>query len=89
MKPNIISRHVGLFLRHIRKEKKMTGKDLAKSINISQQQISRYETGASSISLEQLNEMLIALDIRWIDIFLYVDYFSESIANDKNNSNHL
>ncbi len=89
MKPNMISRHVGHFLRRIRKEKNMTGKELAKLINISQQQISRYETGTSAISLEQLNEILIVLDKRWIEVFFYIESFSGKIRNDKSNLNHL
>ncbi|MEX5869443.1 helix-turn-helix domain-containing protein [Providencia hangzhouensis] len=49
MKANIISSHVGNYLRKSRKEKNMTGKQLAELINISQQQVSRYETGIQFI----------------------------------------
>lgn len=77
MKYNLISSSVGLFLKEIRKEKNITGKQLAKLINISQQQISRYETGASSLSLDQLNEILIVLDKRWIELVDYIDNVSE------------
>ncbi|UNH39013.1 helix-turn-helix domain-containing protein [Moellerella wisconsensis] len=62
MKSNIISSRVGAFLRIARKEKKMTGKQLALLMNISQQQISRYEIGITSITLDQLEKLLIVLD---------------------------
>ncbi|MGA6358928.1 helix-turn-helix domain-containing protein [Proteus mirabilis] len=37
MKSNMISGHVGIFLRKARKEKNMTGKQLARLMNVSQQ----------------------------------------------------
>ncbi|QIF56685.1 MULTISPECIES: helix-turn-helix domain-containing protein [unclassified Providencia] len=85
MKANIISSHVGNYLRKSRKEKNMTGKQLAELINISQQQVSRYETGTSSLSLDQLNEILTVLDKRWIEMICYIDCFSEE--NKRNNIN--
>ncbi|HEI9803898.1 TPA: helix-turn-helix transcriptional regulator, partial [Proteus mirabilis] len=54
MKSNMISGHVGIFLRKARKEKNMTGKQLARLMNVSQQQISRYEIGATAITVDQL-----------------------------------
>ncbi|EPL9571904.1 MULTISPECIES: helix-turn-helix domain-containing protein [Providencia] len=77
MKSNLISSQVGMYLRKTRKEKNMTGKQLARLINVSQQQISRYETGCSSLSLEKLDEMLVVLDKRWIEMIYYIDSFSE------------
>ncbi|HHR5902534.1 TPA: helix-turn-helix domain-containing protein [Providencia alcalifaciens] len=78
MKSNIISGQVGAFLRKSRKEKNMTGKQLAKLIGISQQQISRYEMGITSITLEQLDHFLIILDKRWIDVIKYIEKEAES-----------
>ncbi|MTB65389.1 helix-turn-helix domain-containing protein [Providencia sp. wls1943] len=73
MKSNIISGQVGTFLRKARKEKNMTGKQLAKLIGISQQQISRYEMGITAITLDQLDIFLSILDKRWVDVIKYVD----------------
>ncbi|KPD03774.1 helix-turn-helix domain-containing protein [Moellerella wisconsensis] len=73
MKSNIISSRVGTFLRIARKEKKMTGKQLAVLMNISQQQISRYEIGITSITLEQLEKFLIILDKKWCDVIKFIE----------------
>lgn len=61
MKSNMISGHVGIFLRKARKEKNMTGKQLARLMNVSQQQISRYEIGATAITVDQLANFLLIL----------------------------
>ncbi|KLN96361.1 helix-turn-helix domain-containing protein, partial [Moellerella wisconsensis] len=73
MKSNIISSRVGAFLRIARKEKKMTGKQLALLMNISQQQISRYEIGITSITLDQLEKLLIVLDKKWSDVMKFIE----------------
>ncbi|MEI9697082.1 helix-turn-helix transcriptional regulator [Moellerella wisconsensis] len=73
MKSNIISSRVGAFLRIARKEKKMTGKQLALLMNISQQQISRYEIGITSITLDQLEKLLIVLDKKWSDVIKFIE----------------
>lgn len=64
---------MGTFLRIARKEKKMTGKQLAVLMNISQQQISRYEIGITSITLEQLEKFLIILDKKWCDVIKFIE----------------
>ncbi|HHR5807807.1 TPA: helix-turn-helix domain-containing protein [Providencia alcalifaciens] len=84
MKSNIISGQVGAFLRKSRKEKNMTGKQLAKLIGISQQQISRYEIGITSITLEQLDHFLIVLDKRWVDVINYIEKNTESEKRTEN-----
>ncbi|MTC69456.1 helix-turn-helix domain-containing protein [Providencia sp. wls1914] len=78
MKSNIISGQVGAFLRKSRKEKNMTGKQLAKLIGISQQQISRYEMGITAITLDQLDIFLSILDKRWVDVIKYVEKDTDS-----------
>lgn len=87
MKSNMISCHVGIFLRKARKEKNMTGKQLARLMNVSQQQISRYEIGATSITLDQLNNFLNILDKRWIDVFKFLE--SEVISENKTSENEI
>ncbi|MEQ4664221.1 helix-turn-helix transcriptional regulator [Providencia rettgeri] len=74
MKNNILSSRVGYFLRMARKDKGLTGKDVAKLISVSQQQVSRYETGMTSLTLDQLEQYLIALDKTWIELFKYMDF---------------
>ena len=92
MKSNMISGHVGIFLRKARKEKNMTGKQLARLMNVSQQQISRYEIGATAITVDQLANFLLILDKKWVDVFKYLEnefsdereiYFMERLSNKK------
>lgn len=59
---------VGLFLKKARKEKKLSGRELAKIISVSQQQISRYENGKNSMSLSLINKLLIIFDKSWDDL---------------------
>ncbi|HCT7329279.1 TPA: helix-turn-helix transcriptional regulator, partial [Proteus mirabilis] len=73
MKSNMISGHVGIFLRKARKEKNMTGKQLARLMNVNQQQISRYEIGATAITVDQLANFLLILDKKWVDVFKYLE----------------
>lgn len=73
MKSNMISGHVGIFLRKARKEKNMTGKQLARLMNVSQQQISRYEIRATAITVDQLANFLLILDKKWVDVFKYLE----------------
>lgn len=51
----------GSLLRQARKEK-ITGKELAKLMGISQQQISRYENGITPLTLDLLYRFLSVLD---------------------------
>lgn len=51
----------------------MTGKQLARLMNVSQQQISRYEIGATAITVDQLANFLLILDKKWVDVFKYLE----------------
>ncbi|MDD9338640.1 helix-turn-helix domain-containing protein [Providencia heimbachae] len=73
MEYNSISCYAGKFLRKARKEKDMTGKQLAKLMHISQQQISRYETGRTSLTLDQLSLLLISLDKSWAELIQAIE----------------
>ncbi|MFB9997014.1 helix-turn-helix domain-containing protein [Providencia rustigianii] len=70
---NSISFYTGKFLRKARKEKNMTGKQLAKLMHVSQQQISRYETGRTSLTLEQLSQLLFFLDKSWGELIQVIE----------------
>lgn len=48
-------------IKMIRKEKKITQKELAKKLNVSQGTISQYENGQISLNMRQLKEVLEAL----------------------------
>lgn len=81
---NTLSRSVGIFLRQARKDKNLTEKELAKLIHVSQQQVSRYEIGNTSLTLELLEKYLIALDKKWSDLLKYIE--RESRRKNINNS---
>ncbi|WP_265498989.1 helix-turn-helix domain-containing protein [Providencia rustigianii] len=51
----------------------MTGKQLAKLMHVSQQQISRYETGRTSLTLEQLSQLLFFLDKSWGELIQVIE----------------
>ncbi len=78
MEYNSISCYAGKFLRKARKEKDMTGKQLAKLMHVSQQQISRYETGRTSLTLDQLSLLLISLDKSWEELIKAIEFEVES-----------
>lgn len=60
---------IGAYIRSMRKEKGLTENDLAKLINLSQQQISRYEKGITPISISKILLIINALNLS-IDDFI-------------------
>ncbi|MGJ3354956.1 helix-turn-helix domain-containing protein [Providencia sp. Je.9.19] len=66
---NGINKEVGLYLRGIRKEQNLTGGQLAKMLNVSQQQISRYETGKTKLTFEMMDTILTVFNKSWRDFF--------------------
>ncbi|EPL9571912.1 helix-turn-helix domain-containing protein [Providencia vermicola] len=59
----------GKYLKSARVEKSLTGSELGGLLNLSQQQISRYENGLSAISIVQLHAYLGVLGKDWLDYF--------------------
>ena len=73
---------VGSFFKRARKEKKLSGRELAKIISVSQQQISRYENGKNSMSLSLINKLLIIFDKTWDDLNREViSNYNEKVPN--------
>ncbi|HCI96902.1 helix-turn-helix domain-containing protein [Providencia huaxiensis] len=60
---NQISTYFGAIIKQIRRECGMTGAELAKKLNVSQQQMSRYERGINKISVDMLFNLSIALNV--------------------------
>ncbi|MCU6274036.1 helix-turn-helix domain-containing protein [Morganella morganii] len=56
-----LSAYIGSLIRDERGQQRLTGQNLAKLMNISQQQISRYECGKSHLSIELLFRFFQAL----------------------------
>lgn len=69
---NGINQEIGQYLRGIRKEQNLTGGELAKKLNISQQQISRYETGKTKLTFEMMDAILTIFNKSWRDFFNHV-----------------
>ncbi|MGW8595860.1 helix-turn-helix domain-containing protein [Providencia rettgeri] len=58
----LITEQIGIELSHLRKEKGLSGKELAKKLKVSQQQISRYERGVCGLSCGMLYLILYYLE---------------------------
>lgn len=69
---NGINIEIGQYLRGIRKEQNLTGRELAKKLNVSQQQISRYETGRTKLTFEMMDTILTLFNKTWRDFFNHV-----------------
>lgn len=69
---NRISTYCGTVIKQTRKECGMTGAELAKKLNVSQQQMSRYERGINKISVDMLFNLSIALNVPFEKIIKYV-----------------
>ena len=61
--PNQIDVYVGGKLRGLRSTNKLTQRDLAKKINVSAQQLQKYESAANRISASTLYEIAQILDV--------------------------
>ncbi|HHR6132336.1 TPA: helix-turn-helix domain-containing protein [Providencia alcalifaciens] len=68
---------LGLYIRYVREQKRLSGSELAKRLNVSQQQVSRYENGVTTVNLCMMNKMVHALDLRW-DEFIHQIIHAES-----------
>lgn len=65
----LFSKAVGYELYLLRKKRSLSGKELAEQLNISQQQVSRYERGICNITIDMLILMLRVLDMPINDFF--------------------
>ncbi len=77
-----LRRDIGEFLRESRIFKSLTGAEFGALLGISQQQVSRYETGVCGVNIDMLNDMLNVLDKTWDD-------FLKVVINRNNNENNL
>lgn len=68
------SRLIGNRIRSIRKSKGLTGSDLGKLLNLSQQHISRIENGSVKLNIEQLQRITDVLVVPLYNILLDVGY---------------
>ncbi|MCX3070385.1 helix-turn-helix domain-containing protein [Providencia stuartii] len=66
---NIFMIAVGKEIFRLRKKRGLTGKQLAEKLNVSQQQISRYERGVCNINVDTLFVILHELDCSLSNFF--------------------
>lgn len=71
---NIFSICSGIVIRRIRKEIGITAHDLAKRLNISQQQMSRYERGINKLTIDMIFNISLALECPFERIIRFVIY---------------
>ncbi|MGG4702490.1 MULTISPECIES: helix-turn-helix domain-containing protein [Providencia] len=69
MSKNIFMIAVGKEIFRLRKKRGLTGKQLAEKLNVSQQQISRYERGVCNINVDTLFVILHELDCSLSNFF--------------------
>ncbi len=68
----LLRRNIGVYIRNARKSKSLSAKQLGTLLNVSQQQISRYENALNSINIETLNAILTILDKDWSDFLEHI-----------------
>lgn len=69
-----LSQNAGLLIKELRVSKGMSGEVLAGYVGISQQQVSRYECGATKLTLEQLQNITNVFNISIFE-FMNMLYF--------------
>lgn len=73
-----VTKYLGSELKKYRKVLGMSGKELARRLNVSQQQISRYERGVNSLNLDMLFLYFQALEMKCSEV---ESIFNELIFN--------
>lgn len=68
---NLFSFYCGKVIKRIRKKKGITGIELATKLDISQQQMSRYERGINKLSIDVIFDILAVLDTSFEKLFRY------------------
>lgn len=67
MKNTQLNYRIGNYIRSIRSKKGLTEKELANLIHVSQQQISRYEKGTATVSIDRMLHILCMLNFSMHD----------------------
>ncbi|WP_294104617.1 helix-turn-helix transcriptional regulator [Providencia sp.] len=80
-----LNKDIGRFIRESRKNKSLTTEQLGRLVKLSQQQISRYELGVTTINVEMLDVFLTVLGKNWSDfIFNVMVCHSDEVERLKN-----
>ncbi|HHR6080711.1 TPA: helix-turn-helix domain-containing protein [Providencia alcalifaciens] len=74
-----VSRIIGKKITYYRKMSGLSLYDIAKMINVSEQQQSRYERGINRINLDRLNQYAEIFNIDLLDFFNLSDHETDNI----------
>lgn len=80
---DLLSNNIGQMLKSYRRRTGLTGTELAKRINVSQQQISRYENGVNNITFDKLIILFNALNMNRYDIDIFFEKVKSFVESDE------
>lgn len=72
-KPDPVDIHVGERLKTLREQRKLSQEKIAAAVNVTFQQIQKYERGANRISASRLYHLAHLLDVSVLDFFEGLD----------------
>lgn len=78
-----LSNNIGRMLKSYRRRTGLTGSELAKKINVSQQQISRYENGVNNITFDKLIILFNVLEMDGADVEMFFEKIKRFFDSDK------
>lgn len=79
---NLISTYCGAVIKQIRRECGITGAELAKQLNVSQQQMSQYERGINKITVDVLFNLSIVLNVPFEKVIKHILFEMERANSD-------
>ena len=74
---------IGLFIKHLRKEKNLTQKELANKLNITDRAISKWERGLGCPEISLLEQLAITLDVTVLEILKGERLNNTKVLNEK------
>ncbi|MGX4743122.1 helix-turn-helix domain-containing protein [Providencia rettgeri] len=73
IKSDLLIFFIGKKIKHYRLTRGLSGNELGRMIGVSQQQISRYENGVSTLSFYMLNKILKSFELDNSEINVFFD----------------
>lgn len=77
---SLVAEYIGWSLKEKRKKLGVTGEEIAKKLNISQQQVSRYERGVNTINISMLIRFFEVLEMDEDDISYVFEILVQSYS---------
>lgn len=84
-----LSLYIGNYIRKRRKKAGLSGNELAELVNVSQQQISRYERGKNKLTIDMLCSILFSLGLTLEEMYSFfikasVFYYANCAESNRN-----